>query len=92
MYNSRTDSRKSLYALGKIDKVLAEEFLYIEATMEMICDAIESLSAALEEFSDKVEDLTETAYSINEKIQELSITVTEREDENDMQRDNISCF
>lgn len=90
MYGNRNDSRKSLFTIGKMDKALAEEFLYVEATMEMIRDAIENLSVALEGFTDLVEDLTETADSMDEKILELTTTVTGYMD--NMQSDDTSYF
>ena len=71
MLCARDESRRSLFNLIRRNKDLADEVIYIESSMDMLQDALESISFAIESAVERFDELMASMEDVSEHMKEL---------------------
>lgn len=75
MLRARDESRRSLFNLIRRNNDLADEVIYIESSMDMLQDALESISLAIESAVERFDELMASMEDIGEHMEELTSRV-----------------
>ena len=75
MLNPREESRTSLFNLIRMNRALADEVIYIESTMEMLEDAIESMSLSIDAAVEPYNEISEELDRLSDSIEQLALKV-----------------
>ena len=78
MLSPRNEDRRSLFTMIQTDKALADELLYMEGTLVMMQEDVESFSMAMETLAERFQAFNETLEKLYERVSRLTESMDDR--------------